>query len=129
MPIDQPEYKRAGRIVYHDKPQKSSTGCVLLGLLPFILVGSLFAAGALEESGNKLAGWLWIPLSILVMFAFAIIRYRLNTRIQGRRFSSPEFARSVAGFVGMQILVLLVLGLIAMCLARLNPFSTMGNNW
>ena len=129
MPIDPPEYKRAGRLVSQDAPKKSSTGCVLLGVFPFILVGSVFAAGALEESGNKFAGWLWIPLSILVMFAFAIIRYRVITRIQYRRFSFPDFARSVAGFIGMQILLLLVLGLIAMCLARLNPFSSMGHKW
>ncbi len=127
--MDPPEYKRAGRLVSQHAPRKSSTGFALLGVFPFILVGSVFAAGALEESGNKFVGWLWIPLSILVMFAFAIIRYRVTTRIQYRRFSFPDFARSVAGFVAMQILVLLVLGLIALCLARLNPFSSMGNNW
>jgi len=110
-------------------PKKDSTGCFLLGLFPFILVGSVFAAGALEESGNKFAGWLWIPLSILVMFIFAIIRYRVTTRAQDQQFSFPVFAKSVFGFVAKQILVLLVLGLVAMLLARLNPFSSMGNNW
>ena len=73
MPNDQPEYKRAGRIVCQDAPRKSSTGFVLLGVFPFILVGGIVAAGELEESGDKFAGWLWIPLSIVVMFAFAVI--------------------------------------------------------
>ena len=113
---------------HHDAPKKDSTGCVLLGLFPFILVGSVFAAGSLEESGNQIAGWLLIPTSILVMFVFAIIRYS-STRTRGQQFSLPEFAKSVFGFVVNQVLVLLVLGLIAMLLARLNPFSSMGNNW
>ena len=112
----------------YDAPKKNSTGCVLLGLFPFILVGSVFAAGALEESGNKIAGWLWIPIAILVMFVFAIIRYSA-TRTGNQQFSLPEFTKSVLGFVAKQILVLLVLGLIAMLLARLNPFSSMGDNW
>lgn len=113
---------------HQDAPKKDSTGCVLLGLFPFILVGSVFAAGALEESGNKVVGWLWIPLSILVMFVFAFI-HASTTRPEGQPFSSIGFAKSVFGFVVKQILVLLVLGLIAMLLARLNPFSGMGNNW
>ena len=126
--MDQLEYKRAGRIDYHDAPKKSSIGCVLLGLFPFILVGGVFVAGVLEENGNKVVGWLWIPLSILVMVVFAIIRYS-TTRPEGQPLSSIGFAKSVFGFVIKQILVLLVLGLIAMLLARLNPFSSMGNNW
>ena len=113
---------------HQDAPKKDSTGCVLLGLFPFVLVGSVFAAGALEESGNKFAGWLWIPLSIVVMFVFAIIRYS-TTRSKDQPFSSIMFTKSVFGFVFKQILVLLALGLIAMLLARLNPFSGMGNNW
>ena len=126
--MEQHEYKRAGRIDCHNAPKKSSIGCVLLKLFPFILVGSVFVAGALEESGNKVIGWLWIPLSILVMLVFAIIRYSA-TRPERRSFSSIVFAKSIFGFVIKQILVLLVLGLIAMLLARLNPFSSMGNNW
>lgn len=110
------------------EPTKASTGCVLLGLFPFILVGSVFVAGTLEESGNKFAGWLWIPIAILVMFVFATIRYSAM-RPEGQPFSSIVFAKSVFGFVGKQILVILVLGLIAMLLARLSPFSSMGNNW
>jgi hypothetical protein len=113
---------------HQDAPMKDSTGCVLLGLFPFILVGSFFAAGALEESGNKVVGWLWIPLSILVMLVFAFI-HASTTRPEGQPFSSIGFAKSVFGFVVKQILVLLALGLIAMLLARLNPFSGMGNNW
>ncbi len=127
--MDLPEYRRAGTIVPQEAPRKSSAGFVLLGVFPFLLVGSVLAAGALEESGNRFAGWLWIPFAGLVMFAFAIIHYRLTIRIQHRRFSWPEFSKSVAGFIGMQILVLLVLGLIAMGLARLSPFSSVGNDW
>lgn len=113
---------------HQDAPKKASTGCVLLGLFPFILVVNVLAAGTLEESGNKFAGWLWIPLAIFVMFVFATIRYSI-TRPEGQLFSSIVFAKSVFEFVGKQILVILVLGLIAMLLARLNPFSSMGNNW
>ena len=116
------------RDTHQDAPKKNSTGCVLLGLFPFVLVGSVFAAGSLEESGNKSAGWLWIPLSLLVMLVFAFICYA-TTRPAGQPFSSIAFAKSVFGYVVKQILVLLVLGLIAMLLARLNPFSSMGNNW
>jgi hypothetical protein len=62
------------------------------------------------------------------MFLFAIIRYSA-TRTQDQQFSFTAFAKSVFGFVAKQILVLVILGLIAMLLARLNPFSSMGNNW
>lgn len=113
----------------HGTSTKNSSGYVLLGLFPLVLVGSIFAAGAIEESGNRSAGWLWIPLCILVLFAFAIIHYRLNTRRQCQVFLFPVFAKSVFKFVAMQILVLVVLGTIAMLLARVNPFSSMGNNW
>lgn len=112
----------------HDDARKNdSTGCVLLGLFPFILFGSVFAAGALEESGNKIAGWLWIPFAILVMFVFAIIRYSA-TRSRDQQFSLPEFAKSVLGFVVMQILVLLVLGMIAAIFGHLSPFSGTGGD-
>lgn len=121
-------HKKMHKEPHQDTPEKDSIGCALLGLFPFILVGSVFAAGILEESGNKLAGWLWIPFSILVMLVFSVISYS-STRSEGQPFSSIAFAKSVFGFVVKQILVLLVLGLIVMFLANLNPFSSMGNKW
>lgn len=58
-----------------------------------------------------------------------MIRYRVATRAQNQQFTFPEFAKSVFGFVVKQIILLRVLGLVAMLLARLDPFSGMGNKW
>ena len=130
MPTDQPQYKRAGRIDYHDAPKKSSIGCVLLGLFPFILVGGVFVAGALEESGNKVVGWLWIPVSIAVMLTFGLIRFRLSASFRDSGGSKDPGAatRSILSFVAMQILVLIVLGLIAAIFGHFSPFSGTGGD-
>ncbi|GAA5121114.1 hypothetical protein JIN84_00270 [Luteolibacter yonseiensis] len=112
-----------------DTSGEKVTGCLLLGLFPFLLVGSIFIGGALEEGGSKHAGWLWIPSSVLVMLAFGVFRYRAGAAGRHRPHSFPALARSVMGFVGMQLLVLILLGLVAMGLMYFfSPFSGMGDN-
>lgn len=68
-----------------------NVGCFLLGLFPFILVGGAFVAGTLEEGGNRVAGALWILFSVVVLFAFGHIRYRLSERYRvEERLQDPE---------------------------------------
>lgn len=117
--------------MHPDKPNQSNpTGCVLLGLFPFILVGSILVAGSLEERGNRLMGWLWIPVSIAVMLTFGLIRFRLSAsfRDSGGSKNPGAATRSILSFVAMQMLVLIVLGLIAAIFGYLSPFSGTGGD-
>ncbi len=109
-------------------PANDSTGCVLLSLFPFVLVGSIFVAGTFEESGSSLAGWLWIPFSILVMFVFAFVRYRVVARRQHHRVSFSSFLRSSFGFFGRLILVVIVLALIAMIFVHFTGLAGFGGD-
>lgn len=99
-----------------------SVGCLLLGLFPFILVGSVFLAGSLEEGGNTAIGWLWIPFSILVMISFGIISYRTSPPKNPDGFSPPSMGKFVLVYILKQLLVLLVLLVIAFLVLQLPLF-------
>ncbi len=117
--------------MHPDKPNQSNfLGCVLLGLFPFILVGIILVAGSLEERGNRLMGWLWIPMSIVVMLTFGLIRFRRSASFRNPDGSkSPGAAtRSILSYVAMQLLILIVLGLIALIFGYFSPFSGTGGD-
>ncbi len=118
--------------MHPDKPSQSrSLGCVLLGLFPLILVGNILVAGSLEESGHRLMGWLWIPVSIAVMLTFGLIRFRRSASFRNPNGpKNPGAAmRSILSYVAMQLLVLIILGLIALVFGYLSPFSGTGGDF
>ena len=77
-------------------------------------------ARAIEGRDSRIAGWLWIPFSVVVMICFGVVGFFMDTERSPQDRSFALFAKSIAEYGSRQIFVTVVLGLIVWLLAHLN---------
>lgn len=93
-----------------------------MGLYPCVLIGSVFMAHAIGGKTSRIAGWLWIPFSVVVLICFGVIGFFMDTEDSPKDRSFALFAKSMAEYASRQIIVIVTLGLVVWLLAHLNPF-------